>query len=29
MNVFTDRSDVTITCPKRLAPYLEQDVTEM
>ena len=26
MNVFTDRSEVTITCPKRFAPYLEQEV---
>jgi putative N6-adenine-specific DNA methylase len=26
MNVFTDPGEVTITCPKRFAPYLEQEV---
>ena len=29
MNVFTDRSEVTITCPKRFAPYLEQEAKEL
>ena len=26
MNVFTDKAVIIITCPKRLAPYLEQEV---
>jgi putative N6-adenine-specific DNA methylase len=29
MNVFTDKATVIITCPKRLAPYLEQEVIEL
>ncbi len=29
MNVFTDSSTITITCPKRFAPYLEQEVREL
>lgn len=29
MNVFADKSTIIITCPKRLAPYLEQEVTEL
>lgn len=29
MNVYTSRSVIIITCPKRLAPYLEQEVKEL
>jgi putative N6-adenine-specific DNA methylase len=29
MNLFTDKSDIIITCPKRLSPYLGQEVTEL
>ncbi len=29
MNLFTEKADVIITCPKRLAPYLEQEVKEL
>ena len=29
MNVFTDKAVVIITCPKRLAPWLEQEVKEL
>lgn len=29
MNVFADQSTIIITCPKRLAPYLEQEVIEL
>jgi len=29
MNLFTDKAVIIITCPKRLAPYLEQEVTEL
>ena len=29
MNVFTDKAELIITCPKRLAPYLEQEVKEL
>ena len=29
MNLFTDKGVVIITCPKRLAPYLEQEVKEL
>jgi len=29
MNVFTDKAAVTITCHKRIAPYLQQEVTEL
>jgi len=29
MNLFTNKSDITITCPKRLATYLEQEVKEL
>ncbi len=29
MNLYTNRSDITITCPKRLATYLEQEVKEL
>lgn len=29
MNLFTDKGIVIITCPKRLAPYLEQEVREL
>jgi putative N6-adenine-specific DNA methylase len=29
MNVYTSRSVIIITCPKRLSPYLEQEVREL
>ncbi len=29
MNLYTSKSDITITCPKRLATYLEQEVKEL
>jgi len=29
MNLFTSKSVIIITCPKRLAPYLEQEVKEL
>ncbi len=29
MNLFTDRSVIIITCPKRLSPYLEKEVKEL
>jgi putative N6-adenine-specific DNA methylase len=29
MNLFTAKGVITITCPKRLAPYLEQEVKEL
>jgi len=29
MNVFTDKAVIIITCPKRLAPWLEQEVKEL
>ncbi len=29
MNLYTSRSVIIITCPKRLAPYLEQEVLEL
>jgi putative N6-adenine-specific DNA methylase len=29
MNLFTDKGSIIITCPKRLAPYLEQEVTTL
>ncbi len=29
MNVFTDKSVIIITCPKRLSPWLEQEVKEL
>ncbi len=29
MNLFTDKAVVIITCPKRLSPYLEQEVKEL
>lgn len=29
MNVYTTAAEVIITCPKRLAPYLEQEVAEL
>ncbi len=29
MNLFTEQSTVTITCPKRLAPHLEKEVKEL
>ncbi|GAB4091122.1 THUMP domain-containing class I SAM-dependent RNA methyltransferase [Flaviaesturariibacter terrae] len=29
MNLFTDKAVVIITCPKRLAPYLEKEVTDL
>jgi putative N6-adenine-specific DNA methylase len=29
MNVFTDKADIIITCPKRLSPWLEQEVKEL
>jgi putative N6-adenine-specific DNA methylase len=29
MNVFTDKAIIIITCPKRLAPWLEQEVKEL
>ena len=29
MNLFTDKAVIIITCPKRLAPYLEQEVKEL
>jgi putative N6-adenine-specific DNA methylase len=29
MNVYTDQAPITITCPKRLAPYLELEVKEL
>lgn len=29
MNVYTSRSVIIVTCPKRLAPYLEQEVKEL
>ncbi len=29
MNLFTDRTAIIITCPKRLSPYLEQEVKEL
>lgn len=29
MSVYTTRSEIIITCPKRLAPYLEQEVLEL
>lgn len=29
MNLYTDKSVIIITCPKRLAPYLEKEVKEL
>jgi putative N6-adenine-specific DNA methylase len=29
MNLFTDKGAIIITCPKRLAPYLEKEVTAL
>jgi len=29
MNLFTDKAVIIITCPKRLAPYLEQEVMDL
>jgi putative N6-adenine-specific DNA methylase len=29
MHVFSDPSIITVTCPKRLAPYLEQEIREL
>lgn len=29
MNVFTDQGEIIITCQKRIAPYLEQEVKEL
>jgi len=29
MNIFTSRAPITITCHKRIAPYLEQEVKEL
>jgi len=29
MNLFTDKAVIIITCPKRLAPYLEQEVRDL
>lgn len=29
MNLYTSRSVIIITCPKRLAPYLEQEILEL
>ncbi len=29
MNLYTDKGDIIITCPKRLSPYLEQEVREL
>ena len=29
MNVFTSTSDIIVTCPKRLSPYLEQEITAL
>ncbi|HEX8315582.1 MAG TPA: class I SAM-dependent RNA methyltransferase [Flavisolibacter sp.] len=29
MNLFTDKAVIIITCPKRLAPYLEKEVTDL
>jgi putative N6-adenine-specific DNA methylase len=29
MNLFTNKAAVIITCPKRLAPYLEKEVTDL
>src|SRR6478735_344607 len=29
MNLFTDKAVIIITCPKRLAPYLEQEVKDI
>ncbi|MBI5371025.1 MAG: class I SAM-dependent RNA methyltransferase [Sphingobacteriales bacterium] len=29
MNLFTDKGSIIITCPKRLSPYLEQEVREL
>ncbi|RYZ63007.1 MAG: class I SAM-dependent RNA methyltransferase [Chitinophagaceae bacterium] len=29
MNLFTNQADVIVTCPKRLAPYLEQEVADL
>lgn len=29
MNLFTTKADVTITCPKRLTPYLQQEVKDL
>ena len=29
MNLYTDKSIIIITCPKRLAPYLEMEVKEL
>jgi len=29
MNIFTDSAVIIITCPKRLAPYLEQEIKEL
>jgi putative N6-adenine-specific DNA methylase len=29
MSLFTDKAAITITCPKRLTPYLEQEVKEL
>ena len=29
MNLFTDKAVIIITCPKRLAPYLEQEVKDL
>jgi putative N6-adenine-specific DNA methylase len=29
MSLFTDKAAVTVTCPKRLAPYLEQEIKEL
>src|SRR6185503_7126561 len=28
-NLFTDKTVIIITCPKRLAPYLEQEVRDL
>ncbi len=29
MSLFTDKGSIIVTCPKRLAPYVEQDVKEI
>jgi len=29
MNLFTDKGDIIVTCSKRLAPYLEKEVTDL